>query len=365
MNRVSHATAGRRRSLRTHPLAEFPRYGFGMPRSQPRRSPEIEAVITRTLQAIAAADVAPLERLASPDPWFRAIGTDPEEWWDSASFLPIMRIQTAEMGTLGLEMLHTEGWELGDVAWGAARIRVTSAAGAVEMRVTAVYALDAGVWRIVQWHASEGVPNGESLGFTLTTTLTDMLEAIDIDRDFAGIAEGMLTLMFTDVADSTVHAREVGDRAFSDLMAGHVRLVSEIAARHAGTVVKTVGDGTLVVFSSTRAAVAAAVGIQRESAQRQVPYAIRIGLHAGDVVRTDTDVMGLAVNKAARVTSAAAGGQIVVSAVVRELVGRLEGARFGDSFAAELKGLPGLHEIVPIEWLADIAAERGGNPKTG
>ena len=113
---------------------------------------------------------------------------------------------------------------------------------------------------------------------------------------------------------------------------------------------KTVGDGALIVYESVRSAVAGAVEIQQRSAAAGVPYRIRGGVHAGDVVRTDSDVMGFAVNKAARVASAAAGGQIVVSSVVRELVGPDPAFRFEDAFHAELRGIDGTHELVPVSW---------------
>ena len=116
--------------------------------------------------------------------------------------------------------------------------------------------------------------------------------------------------------------------------------------------VKSVGDGALLSFSSTRSALRSAVDIQRATQAAGVPYAIRIGIHAGDVVLTDSDVMGFAVNKAARVASAASGDQIVVSAVVRELVGFDPEFRFGDSILVELRGIEGVHELVFVDWHA-------------
>jgi hypothetical protein len=62
--------------------------------------------------------------------------------------------------------------------------------------------------------------------------------------------------------------------------------------------------------------------------------------------------VGFAVNKAARVASAAVGGQIVVSSVVKELIGFDPSVRFGNSFFAELRGIDGIHALVPVEWSA-------------
>lgn len=329
-----------------------------MPEIHPRRSPEIEAIITRTLRAIAEGDLAALTRLISPDTEFLAIGTDPDEWWGADTFLPVMAAQVAEMGSMSIDVTHIEGWELGPVGWAATQANFVVGTAEIHMRITFVLVLDAGVWRIAQWHASEGVPNEKSLGFSLTTTLSEILDSLDIERDLAMVpGEGMFTLMFTDVEGSTAHASELGDRRFTQLMSDHISLVSRLAAHFGGQLVKAVGDGALLVFSSSRAAVSCAVEIQRETTAAGVPYAVRIGIHAGDVVRTDADVMGFAVNKAARVTSAAGGGQIVVSSVVRELVGSDPSCRFGGSFFAELKGIDGIHELVPVEWRVEAPAQ--------
>lgn len=322
-----------------------------MPDTVPRRSPEIEALVARVLDSFSAGDAAALRRIASPGPEFVAIGTDPDEWWDAETFLPVMEAQLRELAGMTHEVTRIEGWQLDRVGWAAVRLHFGLGESQVEMRLTAVLVLDTGLWRIVQWHASEGVPNEESLGFSLTTTLTEILDSIDVERDLAALpTEGMVTLMFTDVEGSTRHARDLGDRHFTRLMAEHVSLVAEIAGRWHGRVIKTVGDGALLAYSSARSAVASAVEIQRETEAAGAPYRIRIGIHAGDVVRTDSDVMGFAVNKAARVASAASGGQIVVSSVVRELVGYDPALRFEGSFFAELRGIEGVHELVPVAW---------------
>jgi adenylate cyclase len=322
-----------------------------MPEIRPRRSAEVEAILRRVMDSMAKGDLAALGRLYNPGPEFRAIGTDPDEWWDAETFLPIVAAQMEELAGMRLAWRDLEGWEAGEVGWAAGRARLTVGAAEADLRFTATLVLDSGVWRIVQYHASEGVPNEQTLGFSLTTTMTEILDSIEPDKDLGPLeGQGIMTLMFTDVEGSTAHARDLGDRAFTTLMQDHAALVADVASRAGGQLIKTVGDGALLAFSSARAAVGSAVEIQRKSTSAQVPYAIRIGLHAGDVVRTPSDVMGFAVNKAARVTSAADGGQIVVSSVVRELVGSDPAYRFGAPFTAELKGIEGVHELVPVEW---------------
>ncbi len=303
-------------------------------------------------------DIPALRRMITLGPDFRAIGTDPAEWWDHETFMPIFEAQIREMAGMSFEFDHLEAWEAGHVAWGAARVSARLGDAEWEMRHTFVFVLDVGTWRLVQWHSSDPVPNAETLGFDLTVTVSELLDSLDVERDFGEFAdEGMLTLMFTDVENSTAHAREMGDRRYSHLMAEHISLVGDLAERRGGQVIKSVGDGALLVFASARAGVRCAVDVQQATVTADAPYAVRIGVHAGDVIRTDTDVMGLAVNKAARVTSAAAGGQIVVSSVIRELVGADPSFRFGDSFLAELKGIDGIHELLPVDWRSPLLAQ--------
>ena len=289
-----------------------------MPESVPRPSPEVEAIIQRILTAQVAGDTATLKRLIEPGPGFRAIGTDGAEWWDEHDFMPVFLAQTEQMSGMEVEVDYIEAWQTDHAAWGATRLRVRLNDADFEMRHTMVFILDAGMWRLVQAHSSDPVPNAETLGFDLTTTLLEILDDLDVERDLGGFAgEGMLTLMFTDVQDSTAHAAQMGDRRYSELMDEHLALVGNLATKSGGQVIKSVGDGALLVFSSARAGVGCAVEIQQATEASGVPYAVRIGVHAGDVIRTDTDVMGLAVNKAARFTSAADGGQIAVSSVFR------------------------------------------------
>jgi len=90
------------------------------------------------------------------------------------------------------------------------------------------------------------------------------------------------------------------------------------------------------------------VDIQRAS--DRATFGIRIGVHTGEVIRTAGDLLGLTVNKAARVAAAADPRGIMVSSTTRDLVGSLEGIRMGEPRIVALKGLSDTHQIVPIEW---------------
>ncbi|MDX2380122.1 MAG: adenylate/guanylate cyclase domain-containing protein [Acidimicrobiia bacterium] len=119
-------------------------------------------------------------------------------------------------------------------------------------------------------------------------------------------------------------------------------------ASEGGTVVKFLGDGSMLAFESARGAVRSAIRIQNETAAAD--FAVRVGIHSGEVLRTENDLLGLTVNKAARVASAAAGGQIMISSTTRDLVGSMEGYATGEPMTVTLKEISGTHHIVPVTW---------------
>ena len=76
---------------------------------------------------------------------------------------------------------------------------------------------------------------------------------------------------------------------------------------------------------------------------------MRIGVHTGDVIQSQSDYLGLTVNKAARVTAAAEGGQILVSSSTAEMLNYADFA-FGEPLIVELKGIDGIHTLRPLRW---------------
>src|SRR5207244_176836 len=94
---------------------------------------------------------------------------------------------------------------------------------------------------------------------------------------------------------------------------------------HGGRVVKGLGDGIMAAFAGASDAAAAAVAIQRgidrlnRSGKASLPLAVRVGLSAGDVTFEDDDLHGTPVIEAARLCGAAAGGEVLLSEVVRLL----------------------------------------------
>jgi len=124
--------------------------------------------------------------------------------------------------------------------------------------------------------------------------------------------------MFTDmVGYSSLTQRD--ERLALQLLEEHRRLVRPLLAQHGGREIKTIGDAFLVEFPSALAAATCAIAIQQAlhdhnlAATPDHRVLLRIGLHAGDVVYQENDVLGDGVNIAARIEPLAEAGGICVS----------------------------------------------------
>ncbi len=154
------------------------------------------------------------------------------------------------------------------------------------------------------------------------------------------------TVLFTDIVNSTASSAAVGDTAWRETLDRHDRIAWQAADRHAGTLVKNTGDGLLMTFTTPSQAVECAAELVRELGR--VGLSLRAGLHAGEIaVREDGDVTGLAVNLAARVQQAAAGGATWVSSTVHDLLLGGEWS-FTERGEHELKGIDGAWRLYEL-----------------
>ncbi|MGH9233584.1 MAG: adenylate/guanylate cyclase domain-containing protein, partial [Acidimicrobiales bacterium] len=174
-------------------------------------------------------------------------------------------------------------------------------------------------------------------------------------RRNGGAPSGTLTMMVTDIVDSTAYAERLGDRRWIEVLREHNVLVRDQVARYGGTEVKAQGDGFLVVFPSARRAILAAVEVQRALAQYRddnpdTPVEVRVGLHTGEIVDVDGDVFGQNVVVAVRITDHAAPGEIVVSGLTRDLTVSGGDLSFGPADEVELKGLSEPWRIHRVTW---------------
>jgi class 3 adenylate cyclase len=116
------------------------------------------------------------------------------------------------------------------------------------------------------------------------------------------------------------------------------------------------------VVADPRGAVECAVAIQRTLAQRVEnggePVRVRMGLHNGEAIRERDDFFGRNVVVAARIAAQARGGEVLVSAPLRELVDGAGDIDFGEPRELTLKGLQGTYPVHAVEWDLARAAAR-------
>ena len=125
-------------------------------------------------------------------------------------------------------------------------------------------------------------------------------------------------MLFTDVEGSTRLLDELGPERFADAVLAHRGRLRSVADAYGGVEMATEGDAFFFVFQSAGDGLAAAGEMQ--SALADGPLRVRMGVHSGEVLLAGGDYFGMAVHKAARISSAAHGGQVVVSAQTRALV---------------------------------------------
>ena len=314
------------------------------------RSSEVEAVFRRLLASGLVGDEEAVRNLVSESASVRWITTAEDEWWsghDEVVSLALAR--SKEAGVVRWEYPRLEGFESGSVGWIAAEtVGHRPGEDPFIARHTAVFQLEGGAWRVVQWHISAAAPNVEVFGYKMPGSLGELVSSLEASGGALanGIPAGTVTVMFTDIEDSTVLSQEMGDENWTQTVEDHFAIIDQVIKRHRGNVVKRLGDGTMTVFESARAAIDAATEIQQGVSRSDLR--VRIGVHTGDSLRRDGDYYGVAVNKAARIAGIAAGGEIMVSAVTAELSGG-HGIRFGPSRAVSLKGLDGTHHIQTVK----------------
>ncbi|HEY5625945.1 MAG TPA: protein kinase [Dehalococcoidia bacterium] len=166
--------------------------------------------------------------------------------------------------------------------------------------------------------------------------------------------DGTVTLLFSDIEGSTAKTEELGDQRWMEVLREHNAIVREQLAAHGGFEVKSEGDGFMLAFQSARKALQCAVETQKAFAKRaessDVPINVRMGLHTGEVIKEGDDFFGKHVNFAARIAGQAAGGEILVSSLLKELTEAGGDIEFGDGREVELKGLTGPHQVYGVAW---------------
>lgn len=203
-----------------------------------------------------------------------------------------------------------------------------------------------------------GAELGQELAPAISGSLRTLVEHVQADRPNLRrvvAADGTVTLMFSDIEGSTALNEALGDDAWLRLLGDHDDAVRHQVRAHRGEIIKTQGDSFMVAFRRVPSALECAVGIQR--AMVDLPrrdgrtVRVRIGLHTGEVTKQGRDLFGLNVALAARVAAEASGGEILVSAAVREAAGELDGTRFGRRRTVRFKGISDAQAVYPVRWV--------------
>jgi adenylate cyclase len=203
-------------------------------------------------------------------------------------------------------------------------------------------------------------------------------------------ASSVVTVLFTDVVGHTEMMRRLGDAKGREVLREHERITREVLAQHAGTEVKTMGDGFMASFGSVTKAVECAISLQKaftdrnhvggldrgvgvEQLQHDAPNSdegvavaqplrasepaptsveplnVRVGLNAGEPIEDAGDLFGSSVILASRIAAKANGGEIFASMAVRELCTG-KGFLFADLGDHELRGFEDPVRVFEVKW---------------
>jgi class 3 adenylate cyclase len=170
-------------------------------------------------------------------------------------------------------------------------------------------------------------------------------------KELLGRLETRRTFLFTDIVDSTKLLETLGDEKWKRLLGRHNELVRDRIVESGGEVIKQTGDGFFASFGNPKAAIEAAVAIQRALDAELVAPDVRIGAHTGGAFHTDadsSDYAGQGVHTAARIGAAAGAGEILVSRETLDGVGTA--FRLSEPRAEVLKGFNEPVDVVAVDW---------------
>jgi class 3 adenylate cyclase len=156
----------------------------------------------------------------------------------------------------------------------------------------------------------------------------------------------LATLLFTDIVGSTDQAAAMGDKKWRDVLDAHDALVAKHVEAARGRLVKKMGDGCLATFDGPGRAIRCAQTLTNDV--RSLGVQIRAGLHTGEIEMRGSDIGGIAVHIASRVSGQAGAGEVVVSSTVKDLVAG-SGIGFEDRGMHELKGVPDQWHLYSVQ----------------
>ncbi|MFK7882502.1 adenylate/guanylate cyclase domain-containing protein [Roseobacter sp.] len=318
-----------------------------------KESPELLAISRRWYRALLSRNEKELQNYLSEASELRFVGSAHGELWAGRAVREAIGKHFEEVpDVLDRQELLGEAFEIGDAGWSffSNRFWFKGLAEPVDFRTTLIFVLEHGSWKIVHRHASLPSANETRIGHE-HTAIQELLDSMHDDFSIEQ-SEGLASIMFTDIVNSSPIAESIGDRAWSAIVAQHFEYLQDAIEANGGELIKSLGDGTMSSFSSARSALATAKTIQIGLLQQdfEPKLSLRIGIHTGEVVRAKDDFFGTVVNKAARITSVAGQGEICLSDTTHAVVGADFDYTFSDPETVPLKGLEGSHQVRFLNW---------------
>jgi class 3 adenylate cyclase len=235
---------------------------------------------------------------------------------DVREVLPLIQIPTL--------VLHTEAHALVPIEQGRYLAANIDGANLVELAPGETYFSPHGYTRVLD---------------EIAEFLTGQRLEVEIDRV-------LTTVLFTDIVGSTALTTSLGDRQYRLLLDAHDRMVRDQLRRFHGREINTTGDGFVASFDGPARAILCARKIETEAAKLGIE--VRAGLHTGECEIRGDDLIGHAVNVAARIGALAGSGEVLTSSTVKDLVTGTAIA-FTECGEYELKGVPGVWRLYAAE----------------
>ena len=144
------------------------------------------------------------------------------------------------------------------------------------------------------------------------------LFANEVLRPGEEISIGSVTLMFTDLRESTRLYRQMGDASAFGRVREHFQVLEDAVANEGGSIVKTMGDAVMATFRRPINALRAVWKAQSEIEERGEPLLwLKVGVHVGPCIVVNLndrlDYFGSTVNITARLPNFSQGGEVIIS----------------------------------------------------
>jgi pimeloyl-ACP methyl ester carboxylesterase len=199
--------------------------------------------------------------------------------------------------------------------------------------------------KYVEIEAVDHVPWGDGAD-RIVSEIEEFLTGV---RGPVSVDTVLATVLFTDIVGSSETAARLGDERWRQTLQAHQAAMRKLLIAYGGREIDTAGDGFLAAFDAPGRAIRCA--LEAIAAERQAGLLLRAGVHTGECEVLGDKLSGVAVHIGARIAALAAGGEVLVSRTVKDLVAgsRIQLQPRGP---ATLKGIPG-------QWEIYAATERG------